>query len=283
MTYNSGGIGGSTVDVCTEDELTNAVSDDIPRIVRVVCDIPLEHRLNIGSNKSILGGTSDAGVSGQGFNIQHKKNVIIRGLRFCCAVDPSDGVTINDSTNVWIDHNEFYSDMQYGEDYFDGLVDVINGADFVTVSWNRFHDHWKTSLVGRSDDAGDIDTGRLHITYHHNHFFNCNSRMPSLRFGTAHIYNNFYENIIEYGINSRMGAQVLVEANVFRNTTLAVTTSLYSREDGFAVVRNNDFGGSITNITQTGTFERPPYSYRVDRLSKLPYLIQHHSGPTILF
>ncbi|KAG4067716.1 hypothetical protein HA402_005488 [Bradysia odoriphaga] len=245
----TGGAGGNTVDVCTEDELTAAVIDDTPRIVRVVCNITLEHRVFVGTNKSILGGTAGAGIAIQGLNINSKKNVIIRGLQFCCAFAPSDGVTVENSTNVWIDHNEFYSDMDHHEDYYDGLVDVIMGSDFVTISWNQFHDHWKTSLVGSSDNRGDVDIGRLHVTYHHNHFRNCNSRMPSLRFGTGHIYNNFYENIGEYAINSRMGAQVLVEGNVFRNTTLAITTSLYSIEEGYAVERNNDFGGSSNNIT----------------------------------
>jgi len=279
----TGGRGGITVQVCTEDELTTAVMDDIPRIVRVVCDIPLANRVHVGSNKSILGGTTDAGISGHALSIRHKKNVIIRGLHFCCALAPEDGITIDNSTNVWIDHNEFYSDMLHDEDHYDGLVDVVWGSDFVTISWNQFHDHWKTNLVGNNDELGDVDRGRLHITYHHNYFQNCNSRMPSLRFGTAHIYNNFYENIVEYAINSRMGAQVLVEGNVFRNTTLAITTSLYSREDGYAVERNNDFGGTINNITQIGTFTNPPYSYRVDRVSKIPYLVLRKAGPTILF
>lgn len=68
------GSGVSTVEVCNEDELTAAASDDIPRIVRVVCEIILQNRILFGSNKSILGGTTGAGVSGHGFNIQHKKN-----------------------------------------------------------------------------------------------------------------------------------------------------------------------------------------------------------------
>jgi len=278
-----GGRGGVTVQVCTEAELTAAVIDDNPRIVRIVCNIALANRVYIGSNKSILGGTADAGISFHGLSIKHKKNVIIRGLHFCCAFAPDDGITVDNSTNIWIDHNEFYSDMDHDEDYYDGLVDVISGSDFVTISWNQFHDHWKTSLVGKSDEVGSVDAGRLHITYHHNYFQNCNSRMPSLRFGTAHIFNNYYENIVEYAINSRMGAQVLVEGNVFQNCTLAITTSLYSREDGYAVERNNDFRGSDNNITQIGTFTNPPYSYRVTRLSKIPYLLRQHAGPTILF
>lgn len=56
-----------------------------------------------------------------------------------------------------------------------------------------FHDHWKASLAGHSDNNGDEDRGRLHITYANNYWKNCNSRAPLLRFGTGHIYNSFYE------------------------------------------------------------------------------------------
>jgi len=279
----TGGLGGSRVEVCTEDELVAAVTDDIPRVVRVRCMIVLQNRVYVGSNKSILGATTEAGISTKSLSIRHKKNVIIRGLHFCCAFAPEDGITVDNSTNVWIDHNEFFSDMDHDEDYYDGLIDVILGSDFVTISWNSFHDHWKTSLVGNDDDRGPVDAGKLHITFHHNHFVNCNSRMPSLRFGTAHIYNNFYDTAVEYAINSRMGAQVLVEGNVFRNTTLAVTTSLYSREDGFAVLRNNDYGGAPNNITQVGTLTSPPYRYQLDNVAKIRYMLELLAGPTILF
>lgn len=278
----SGGRGGETVTVCTLDDFLTAVTDDIPRIVRVICHIQPGRRVPIGSNKSILGASSDALISGKGFYIYRKKNIIIRGLRFCCAVT-DDGVGINMSTNVWIDHNEFYSDIDHDKDYYDGLVDIVHGSDFVTLSYNQFHDHWKTILIGHEDENGFEDIGKLHITFHHNHFFNCYARQPSIRFGTAHIYNNLYEDVLTYAINSRMGAEVLVESNVFRTSNLVLTTSLYSIEDGYAVERNNDFGDGLLNITQYGTFVQPPYSYRPDQVSKVPYVVRRNAGATILF
>lgn len=55
------------------------------------------------------------------------------------------------------------------------------------------HDHAKTSLVGHSDSNGDEDTGHLRITYANNYWLNLGSRGPSLRFGTGHVYNNYYK------------------------------------------------------------------------------------------
>lgn len=85
-----GGAGGSIVNVCTGEELLAAVEDDVPRIVRVICPIEPSRRVRVGSNKSILGASVDATISVHGFNIQNKKNVIMRGLHICCAVDPGE-------------------------------------------------------------------------------------------------------------------------------------------------------------------------------------------------
>jgi pectate lyase len=63
----------------------------------------------------------------------------------------------------------------------------------LTLVSTYFHDHWKTSLVGHSDKNADEDRGHLRVTYANNHWKNCGSRGPSLRFGTGHIYNSFYE------------------------------------------------------------------------------------------
>lgn len=200
-----------------------------------------------------------------------------------CQNVPDDGITIDNSTNVWIDHNDFYSDMEHDKDYYDGLLDIIRGSDFITISYNEFHDHWKSVLIGSSDNAGSTDIGKFHITIHHNYFYRCNSRVPSIRFGTAHIYNNLYEYVLSSGINSRMDAEVLVESNFFRNSKQAITTSQDSIRDGYAVERNNEFGEAVLNITQIGTFVTPPYSYRRDTLSKVPYIVRQHAGQTVLF
>lgn len=115
-------------------------------------------------------------------------------------------------------------------------------------------------MVGHSDSNADEDTGHLRITYHHNYWTNINSRLPSIRFGTGHIYSSCFEENPTSGINSRMGAQVLAEQNYFLNTKLALVTNLDSDEDGYIVDRNNIFSGSTTSITQVGSLT-PPYSY----------------------
>lgn len=48
----------------------------------------------------------------------------------------------------------------------------------------------KGSLVGHSDKNAAEDTGKLHVTYANNHFYNVRSRGPLLRFGTAHIFKS---------------------------------------------------------------------------------------------
>lgn len=237
----------------------------------------------IGFNKSILGANSDARIIGHGFHISGKRNIIIRGLRFCCAVYPDDGIKIEGSTNVWIDHNEFSGDFEHDRDLYEGLVNVSNGSDYITISWNKFHDHIKTTLVGDSEDNGHIDKGKLHVTFHHNHFLNIYSRAPRIRFGTAHIYNNFYQDIEGSVVQTSMGAEVLVESNVFRNTNRPIITSLNSTEDGYAVHRNNNFGGAELYITQYGSFTHPPYSYRVDSTAKVAIMVQERAGPTMVF
>lgn len=83
------------------------------------------------------------------------------------------------------------------------------------------------------------DTGHLRVTYHHNLWSNINSRTPSLRFGTGHIFNSIFQDVPTSGINSRMGGQVLVENNIFSNVTLAIVTDLDSDIDGLATDLNN--------------------------------------------
>jgi hypothetical protein len=89
----------------------------------------------------------------------------------------------------------------------------------------------------------------LHVTYHHNDWQRVNSRLPSLRFGTGHIYSSCFNGGIS-GVNSRMGAQVLVENNSFTGVERAVVTNLDSDEEGYANERNNVFSSSTTQITK---------------------------------
>lgn len=102
-----------------------------------------------------------------------KKNVIVRNLSISKVLaDNGDaiGLQTGAATNIWIDHVDLSSDMDHDKDYYDGLLDITHAADYVTVSNTKFHDHFKTSLVGHSDNNAAEDTGHLRVTYANNYW-----------------------------------------------------------------------------------------------------------------
>lgn len=128
--------------------------------------------------------------------------------------------------------------------------------DFITISNSYLHDHWKGSLVGHSDNNQAEDSGRLHVTYANNHFFNLFSRGPMFRIGTGHLFNNYWDTMGD-GVRTRAGAQLLIESSVFENTNDDVIA-----KGGFAVVRDVDLGVG-TNEAPEGTLKSVPYKYDV--------------------
>ncbi|KAK9554662.1 hypothetical protein V6Z88_006651 [Aspergillus fumigatus] len=210
--------------------------------------------------------------------VKEKSNVIIRNLGVKKVLaENGDAIGIQYSNNVWVDHVDVSSDRDHDKDYYDGLIDVTHAADYVTISNSYIHDHWKASLVGHSDNNGDEDKGHLRVTYANNYWSNINSRAPSLRFGTGHIYNSYFENVSD-GINTRDGAQVLVESNQFVGSSKA----LYSTDDGYAVERDNDFGGAKNTALQ-GTLTTVPYSYSLLGSSKVKSAVVGVAGQTLKF
>lgn len=273
----TGGGDASAVTVSSLSAFEAAVEGDSAKTVKVSGLISLGGQVDIGSNTTVLGEGSSSGFTGGGLRLKDASNVVIRNLDISKPLAPSDGITVQNSTDVWIDHNSFSADRDHDKDHYDGLLDITHASDGVTVSWNTFKNHFKGSLVGHSDNNADEDSGQLHVTYHHNHFQNVFSRIPSLRFGTGHVYNNLVEGA-DTGAHSRMGAQMLVENNVFRDTKVAVTTNRSSEEDGYAVERGNDLGGAEVEISQVGSFTAPPYSYTAEPASSVAASVTAGAG-----
>ena len=193
-------------------------------------------------NVSIIGVGGNALFDGIGIKIWRANNVIIRNLtlRYVNTGD-KDAITIEGpARNIWIDHNEVYNSLNVDKDYYDELISGKNDIDNVTISYNYLHDSWKTSLWGSSDS----DNYNRRITFHHNHWQRVNSRLPLFRFGQGHIYNNYYNDIQDTGINSRMGAVIRIENNVFENAKNPIV-SFYSNAIGYWDTRGNSF----SNIT----------------------------------
>lgn len=119
--------------------------------------------------------------------------------------------------------------------------------------------------------------GHLTITFKHNHWQDLNSRAPSFRFGTGHIFNNFFDSVSD-GINSRDGAQLLVENNVFENSKKA----LYSTDAGYAIAKDNDFGTS-ENTAQQGNLSSVPYTYSLTQTSATKAYVLANAGNILSF
>src|SRR5262245_11629313 len=195
----TGGAGGATGTVTSLSALTTAAASSSAQTIRVSGNFSCSDDVRVAANKTILGVGSSSGLTGCGLNISDVSNVIVRNMRISfvqAGNGNGDAIHIDHGTRIWIDHSEFFSNTTSGTDFYDGLLDCTHACDFVTVSWNYFHDHIKCSLVGHSDSNASEDTGHLRITYHHNRFERCNSRDPRVRFGNpVHVFNNYYNNI----------------------------------------------------------------------------------------
>lgn len=189
-----------------------------------------------------------------GIHINRAHNVIVRNMTMGLlpGADGSDAITIEgngtngDVENVWIDHNDLFSSTKddcpgAGDTEFDGLIDVKKGARFITISYNHLHDHQKTGLLGFSDS----DDTQRDVTFHHNWYENVVSRTPLQRFGLVHLFNNYYGEILDSGINVRMNGIALIESNFFENAANPVT-SRFTEVAGFWDLRNNHVGPGIT-------------------------------------
>ena len=262
----TGGVGGPTVTATSLSQLETEAASSGPEIIMVNGLFSGSGEVSVSSDKSIIGVGSGSGLTGIGLSMENVDNVIIQNMnisKVTAASGDGDAVHIQASDHIWVDHNDLSSDMDHGKDFYDGLIDITHAGDFVSVSWNYIHDHFKVSLVGHSDSHGAEDTGHLRVTYYDNYFQNFDSRTPSLRFGTGHVFNNYFVNG-DTAVDSRMGAQMLVQNNVFSNVDHPIMTCCLSSEDGFVNQSGNDFGGGTNDITQTGTFTNPPYSFTLE-------------------
>lgn len=273
----TGGKGGKTIEVSSLAALTSAVTGDAATIILITGPIKGNgENVKIGSNKSVIGKDSKVVLENFTLTVKNVKNVILRNFVMTKVVG-GDAIAIQVAQNVWVDHVDLSSDRDHDKDYYDGLLDVTHAADYVTISNVYFHDHWKCSLVGHSDSNGAEDKGHLTVTYNNNHWFNINSRGPSFRFGTGHLYNNYYENVSD-GINTRQGAQLLVQNNVFVGSKKA----LYSTNGGFAVAEGNEFGSS-ENTAPKGTLAKAAYDITLLEVGAVKAAVVGTAGATLAF
>jgi pectate lyase len=252
----TGGAGGATVTVTNVTEFFAAIRSPQPLIIRVAASLNFTGMQRVSSHKTILGVGANSTIIRGGLNLYRARNIIVRNIYFKDWLD--DAINVENSTNVWVDHNTF----NHG---YDGCVDIKTESDFVTVSWNLFLNHDKVSLVGAGDNSTE-DIGHLRVTYHHNWFNRTVQRHPRIRFGNpVHVFNNYYVRNSGNSIASTMNAGVLVEGNYFDNVNRPFITSEGSSPfPGRIVERNNVIVNSKQVGISGGTVAPIPYAYSLD-------------------
>ena len=163
-----------------------------------------------------------------------------------------DNISVMNAERVWIDHNSFSDEPRFDAQFppvfaapfneatqkvqhHDGQVDVTLLATKVTISSNFFARHDKANLLGGSDFANlvpDYGPGKIDVTFHGNHYQNLVQRMPRVRFGRVHAYNNFFDVDRRAAAEYRLGdswatgtaGKLYTENNLFeiRNNNLTI-------------------------------------------------------------
>ncbi len=189
----TGGAGGITIVATNKTSFTDAVTATGPRVVIVQGTIPdIGDSVIVKSDKTIQGDCTVGGtVTGQ-MTISGISNLIVSNLTMV----GNNGVSthcmeiVSNAKHVFVTH----CDLSQASDE---CLSVTKGADYVTVSWCKFHyansgSHQFGHLIG-SADPYPSDVGKLNVTFHHNWYStHIMERMPRVRYGHVHIYNNYY-------------------------------------------------------------------------------------------
>lgn len=261
----TGGRGGPVVTVTNASGFLTEIARAGARIVRVQGTIVLTDNARPAAHKTILGVGTNATIVGN-LNILNVSNVIVQNLHFTNpnGVGDGDGVTIEGSHHVWIDHCTFY-------DCADGALDTTHGSDYVTISWCRFYyttntGHNFACLVGHSANNAGEDAGRLRVTFHHNWWTAlCVERMPRVRFGRVHVFNNYYNCAgNNYCVRASIGSEVLVENNHFEYIHTPYEKFVENGQTGLI----RAVGNATVNCTGVQAFDdtvfTPPYAYELE-------------------
>jgi pectate lyase len=276
----TGGAGGPVVTVTDATSLSNYLNQAGRYVVQVKGTINLgAANFPVGADKTIIGLGANATLVGDLY-ILSVSNVIVRNLFFTnpSSLGEGDGITLRNANHVWIDHCTF-------TDCADGELDMTLASDYVTVSWCKFDytfdsGHNFVNLLG-SDDADIVDAGRLHVTFHHNWWSTlCHERMPRVRYGRVHSYNNcFNAPGNNYCVRAALESQVFLEKNYFENVDTPWEKFITTGATGLVSAVSNVFV-NVTGQTDPGTDTvfSVPYIYTPDDTGGLPASVTNNAG-----
>jgi len=285
----TGGQGGAIVLVTTPADLEYyAEIPETPYIILIDGILSIGSSLEICSNKTLRGLNSSATLIGQvGFR-NRSSNIVIERLNI---TNPNgegegDGISLKQEiSDVLITHCTVY-------DCEDGCLDITNQSDLVTVSWCKFYytsdtGHNFANLIGSSDKQTK-DRGKLRVTMHHNWWSSlCKERMPRVRYGQVHVYNNYYDAELlagGYCIGVGVESHLRVENNYFEQVWMPWKN--YYADTGYP---DGEIGWNEGNIFDNcseptwavnhyDTIFVPPYEYALDKGELVPAIVRWGAG-----
>lgn len=238
-----------------------------------------ETSISVTPNKTLLGLGSGATLSGVVLNLSNTSNIIIRNLTLQNVnphlIEAGDGVTINNSHHIWLDHLRI-------RQVSDGYVDVTS-SNHVTIS--KTHFDGRNSYVCGGQHHYIMLVGGSQVSLHHNYFDATSGRNPKVdgSLARAHVYNNYYNGVSYFCLASTNGAQALVEGNYFNNSRYP-----HWRDGGYVNALSNSYAGTSTESTQkrdTGDSvlkDASWYNYSLDSSSNIPSIVTSDVGPRTL-
>ena len=280
----TGGKGGSEVTVTTLAALKSALAESSPKIIYVSGTIKGAGAdpIYVKSNKSLIG-KPGAVLQGISFFVFNVNNIIFQNLTFRNYVTYA-AIQIKDKAHhIWVDHCDFGNDKTHGWDYWGKDITITREADYVTVSWNKFHDTHLSVLISGGIEGHEADKGKLRVTLHHNMWSNISEREPSMNWGRVHMFNNYHLNNAGYSIGTRAGGIVRTDNEYFSNCRVPLSTKVADSPVGyFSGINTNIYDNcGKNNITTAESSWVPEYEYKsyLHAAKDVPTIVVNGAGP----
>lgn len=282
----TGGKGGSEITVSSLQALISAVGSSGAKIIYVSGTIKASgvNKVYVTSNKSIIGlaGSSIEGVSFMLFGVN---NIIFQNLVMKNYVTYSGVQVAESSHHIWVDHCEFSTDRNQGWEYWGKDVSITTQSDYVTLSWNKFHDNNLSVLISAGGAGHEADAGKLHVTLHHNFWYNISEREPMTRWGSVHLFNNYHLNNSGYSIGARSNVNLRTDNDYFSNCPVPISTSQAGEPAGTVTGANTNIyvnSGSPKITTAAGNWD-PGYEFKsaLHAAADVPAVVTKGAGATL--
>ncbi|CAI5485288.1 unnamed protein product [Closterium sp. Naga37s-1] len=271
-------------------------------------DVLLMGPLAVPSGTTIDGRGVAVRLFGSSVVVRNARNVIVHNIEVQSVKFPNvnSGVSIIDSTVVWLDHVRV-------RDAVPGAVEVVGSsagsAGSVTISSCHLRNVYLPGVMIRGPGAGSPDSSKapsapkaasppggassstksaggsasppLTVTLFRNWFDSSDNANPQCAAATCHLANNLLSNWRTWCIQAKLAANVRSEGNIF----LAAGQKDAARSDGSSVVSLGDRlgNGAVFNSQGTGVVFTPPYSMTLAAPdTALESFIQQSAGPSVM-